>query len=709
LSLKPKLLLFALIALVIPVLSILLFSAVAIYKNELVSNWRYLDQTAQLIVSDIKETEQSYLSYVSEFVEDEYIKTKLYVHSKYRTYLSDSALAWDLVPLRDFIHNYSLTHGIETVSVYESFSDVFKRVLYLGNSTNVPYTIEKDIDEDKLRNLFYDQFLNCLYVNFLRPVYSDDKITGLILFQRAFDNNYFYNFTLKHDVELAVVVDGKIVYSSSNGHHRESVESLIESGAERSYFRSKDAVFNTVMHPVDFGRNYSGAIVTISKGNSIFHSGGSHIVRLSIIGIAAIAIAVFLFYFWGLELIKTIQSLFVGTNEVSQGNFEYQLSVNRKDELGMLAHNFNQMVCTIRADKHNLEQKNKELQLMNYYIDAVFQSLEVNTIVIDRDYSPVLVNQNAKNKLNLQSNRDLKDIFGFSFFGNNASFFRQIIDEVFRTGEYRNIQEIKIDDAFFTVDLFPIEDTGEGVSGVIIIIINITDREIMKQELLKSQKIAAIGQVSASLAHELNNPIGVILNHVELLQSKKLTEEEEDTFLDRIHSEIVRVNRLIENLLQFSRNEMMEAKNTDVHELILQVFEIFSPICKKNGISCEITNNADTCIIRGNATLLKQLFLNLVKNAIESIQHDHGNLNVTLSNKNQTLLVDISDNGKGMKPSMVQKIFDPFFTSKAHPNIGLGLSLCKEIVEKHRGTIDIVSSEDNGTKITITLPLGESL
>lgn len=171
----------------------------------------------------------------------------------------------------------------------------------------------------------------------------------------------------------------------------------------------------------------------------------------------------------------------------------------------------------------------------------------------------------------------------------------------------------------------------------------------------------------------------------------------------------MRINRLIENLLQFSRNEMMETKNTDVYELILQVFEIFSPICQKNEILCEITNNADSCIIRGNATLLKQLFLNLVKNAIESIQHMHGNLNVTLSNKDKALLVDIADNGKGMQPSVLRKIFDPFFTSKAHPNIGLGLSLCKEIVQKHRGTIDVVSSEDNGTKVTITLPLGESL
>ena len=708
-SLRPKLLLFALIALAVPVLSILLFSSVVIYKNELVSHWRYLDQTAELIVDDIEETELSYLSFVSEFAEDEYVKTKLYVHAKYRDYLSDSALAWDLVPLRDFVSGYSLTHGIETISVYESFSSEYKRVLYLGNSTNVPYRIEKDIDPAKLRYMFYDQFLNCMYANFLRPVYSEEKITGLVLFQRAFDNNYFYNFTLKQEIDLAVVVDKKIVYSSSNGQHRQSVENLIDSGAERSYFRSKDAVFYMVMHPVDFGRDYSGAIVTISRGNSILHSGGSQIIRLSLLGIAAIVIAIFLFYIWGLQLIRTIQSLFVGTNEVSRGNFNYRLGVNRKDELGKLAYNFNQMVDTIKAGKDNLEQKNKELRLMNYYIDAVFHSLDVSTIVVDRNYHPVLINDNAKNKLNLQPEIEVEDLFGLSFFGSNAAFFKQRIDEVFQTGDYKNVQEITIGDAFYTVDLFPIKDTGDGVSGVIIIVINVTDREIMKQELLKSQKIAAIGQVSASLAHELNNPISIILNHVELLQSKKLSEEEEETFLDRVHSGIVRINKIIDSLLQFSRNEMMETKSTDVHQVILQIFEIFHPICQKKKIACEINHNAASSIVHGNATLLKQLFLNLIKNAIESIHHDHGSLKTTLRNEDNTLKVDIADNGKGIHPSVVGKIFDPFFSSKAHPNIGLGLPLCKEIAEKHRGTIEVVSSEDDGTTVTVTLPLGESL
>jgi signal transduction histidine kinase/HAMP domain-containing protein len=708
LSLRPKLLLFALIALVVPVLSILLFSAVLIYKNDLVGHWRYLDQIADLIVTDIKETEQSYRGYVSDFAEDEYIKTKLYVRDKYRNYLKDSTLAWDLVPLRNFVTNYSLANGIETISIYESFNNEYRRVLYLGNSTNVPYTIEKDIDENKIRSVFYDQFLNCLYVNFLRPVYSGGKIAGLILFQRAFDNKYFYNFTLKYDIDLAVVVDGIITYSSSNGRHRESVEALLAGRSERSYFRSKDVVFHMVMRPIEFGRQISGAIVTICKGNSLLQSAGAHIVKLSMIGIVTITTAVLLFYFWGLQLVKTIQSLFVGTNEVSRGNYEYQLSVNRTDELGMLAANFNQMVGTIKVDKNNLEQKNKELRLMNHYIDAVFQSLEVNTIVIDRRYHPVLMNHNAKNKLNLPSNHDLKDIFAIPFFGNKGPFFRQAIEEIFLTGSCKNISEIQIDEAFYAVDLFPIKDREDGVSGVIIIIVNITDREILKQELLKSQKIAAIGQVSASLAHELNNPIGIILNHVELLQSKKLNAQEESTFLERIHSEIMRINSIIENLLQFSRSEMASAEATDVHALVLQVFEIFSPILRKGAIRHEIRSSADSCTVLGNPTLLKQLFLNLVKNAIESIQHSHGRLEVTLSNSNGALQVVIADNGKGIHPSVVNKVFDPFFTSKAHPNIGLGLSLCREITKKHGGTIEVHSSEDSGTTVTVVLPLGES-
>jgi signal transduction histidine kinase/HAMP domain-containing protein len=704
-SLKSKLVLFAVLALILPVLTILLFSGALIYKNDLLVHWTYLENIADLIVTDIKDTETDYLGFVSEFAEDEYMRTKLYVRDKYRSYLKDSTLAWDLVPLRDFVTNFSLTHRIETISIYESFSDAYKRILLLGNSTNVPYKFDKNIDEGRLRNLYYVQFLNCLYINFLRPVRSGDRITGLVLFQRAFDTQYFYNFTLKHDVDLAVVVNGTIIYSSSNGQHRESVQKLIDSNAERSYFRSRDMVFHMITRPIDFASGLSGAIVTISKGNTLLNTGGLQIIGLSVIGIASIATAVLLFYFWGLALVRSIHGLFVGANEVSLGNLEHKLAVNRKDELGALADNFNQMVRTIKLDKDNLEQKNRELRLLNDYIDAVFQSLEVNTLVVDRSYKPVLMNRSAKSKLKLPADCEVGDIFDIPFFKNQGPLFRRIIDEVLQTGGCRDTEEIEVDQTFYAVDLFPILDSESGITGVIIIIVNVTDRELLKRELLKSQMISAIGQISASLAHELNNPLGIIQNHVELLQSGKLSKKEQAVFLDRVHAEIIRINTLMDNLLQFSRNEMLEKRVIDLNELILQVFGIFSPILQAKGIRHEILDDTDSCSVEGNPTLLKQLFLNVVKNAVESIRHGDGRVEVKLSRTDGALVVGISDNGEGMIPSVAARIFDPFFTSKGHPNVGLGLPLCKEIARKHGGSIEVTSSESGGTTVTVTLPL----
>ena len=707
-NLKPKLALFALIVLVVPVLSILLASAIFIYRNHLVDNWRYLEQIAAVIADDIKGTEARYAAKVSELAADEYVNAKLYVHHKYRDYLNESTMAWDTVPLRDFVAGYSLANGIETTSVYENTNQEFKRALLVGNATNVPYTMGMDTVENRSETLYYDQFLNSLYLNCVSPVYSGDITTGLILFQRAFDNNYFYNYLIKYDVDIGLVVAGDVLYDTSNGGYRDRVRELMESRTNRSYFRSDGDVFHIVLQPIVFGQDLDGAIATISKGHPIFGSGGVHIVALSLVGIASIIVAVLLFFLWGSQLIRTIQSLFDGTNEVSRGNLDHQISVDRKDELGALAHNFNEMVRTIHDDQEILEQRNAKLHLMNHYIDAVFQSLEVNTLVINPDYRPVLMNQNARDSLHPPSDGDLESIFEIPFFADRRSEFTGIIDDVLGSGTYKNISEIRYDQAIYSVDLFPITDSDDRVSGAIIIMIDITYREAIKEELLKSQQVAALGQISAALAHELNNPISIILNHVELVQTKKLTEEEESTFLARIHSEILRIGNLIGNLLQFSRNEALSTESTDVHQLLLQIFAVFAPILQKKGIRHEVVNDARRTTIRGNPTLLKQLFLNITKNAIESIQHDQGSLTASLRNRNGELDIAIADNGVGMPEAVVAQIFDPFFTSKAHPNVGLGLSLCREIVQKHGGTIAVVSREATGTTITVAFPLGDN-
>lgn len=707
-KLKPKLSLFAVIALAVPVLSILLASSIFIYRSHITDNWRYLERIAALIADDISDTEQQYSESLAALVADEYVNTKLYVHYRYRDYLSDSTMAWDNVPLRDYVANYSLANGIETAAVYENIGNEFKRVIFLGDMTNFPFAIGVD---DVLQNqdrVFYDQFLSSLSLNCVSPVFADGEATGLILFQRALDNNYFGNYSIRYDIDIGLVVSNQVIYDSSNGAYRSRIQQMLESRDSRSYFRSGDAVFHVVLQELNFGDDLGGAIATISKGHPIFKGPGAEIFILTFVGIAAIVAAVLLFLLWGSQLIRTIQALFEGTNEVSRGNLSYRLSIDRSDELGTLAGNFNDMVKTLQDDKEVLEQRNNRLRLMNHYIDAVFQSLKVNTLVIDSDYHPVLINQNARDSLGAPSDEDLDTVFSIPLFRSRRSELGAAVEGVVKNGSYLNIPQVRHNETVYSIDLFPIADEDANVSGAIIVMIDITFRETMKQELLKSQQVAAIGQISAALAHELNNPISIILNHVELVQSGKLTDEEEATFLGRIHSEILRINDLIQNLLQFSRNEADSSKPTDIRELITQVFSVFAPLLKNKGIQHEVAGDATHTVIPGNPTLLKQLFLNITKNAIESISRADGSLVASIRNLDGMLRVSIADNGVGMPERIVTRIFDPFYTSKSHPNVGLGLSLCREIARKHGGGIEVSSQEGKGTTVTVSFPFGES-
>ncbi|MBW1672165.1 MAG: HAMP domain-containing protein [Deltaproteobacteria bacterium] len=709
-GLKLRLLLFSMIAIVVPVLLIIISSTVLIYKNNLITHWKSLDRIIEFTIKDFKDTERNHSVHSLSLSQDDYIKTKLHFYVKYREFLRSTTIEWDLVQLKSYISNYSLENNVETIAIYELIENQFNekqfnRVLCVGNYSFVPLSFSSNASQKRFNNSYYTHLLDIVYSNSLKPVYVNDQIVGLILFQRAFDSSYFYNFALKNDIDLAVTINDKVIFCSFSDDRKKALKDIIaKSTKKHGYFRLKDKLFHTSFLSLTLGNDLRGSLIAISKGDSFFQSGGLYVVNLASIGIISIIISVLLLYLWGRRLIKSINHLYNGTSEVSRGNLNYKITLDRNDELGTLAVNFNDMISTIKSDKENLEEKNAELCLINHYIDAVFQSLQVDTVVIDRSFNIVLANHNAKNTLNFPSDFKLKNIFNIQFFKSQEDNFLRTIKDVFHYGEDRNIEEIKIDDSFYTIDFFPIKENGNDIFGIVIVIINVTDSKLLNQELLKSQKVAAIGQLSASLAHEINNPIGIILNHVQLLKSKKLKKEEEAAFLNRIESEILRIINLIENLLQFSRNEIKDTVKIDLWAIIVQILELLKPLLEKKHIKLKLSEKAIKTTIYGNVNLLKQLFFNLIKNSIESIEHTHGIIQVSIDNENDRIRITICDNGKGIDSAITDKIFDPFFTSKSHPNVGLGLPFCKEIIKKHKGNIVMSSEEKKDTMVTLYFP-----
>jgi len=231
--------------------------------------------------------------------------------------------------------------------------------------------------------------------------------------------------------------------------------------------------------------------------------------------------------------------------------------------------------------------------------------------------------------------------------------------------------------------------------------------EESKKLLVTSEKMAAVGRFSAGVAHEINNPLGIILNHVQLLRSGKLEESEQQEFLARMESEIKRVNRLLRNLLQHATDEELAFHELALEGVVSEVVQLFTPKLRLKGVKVEVAPFPPAAAVEGDADALKQVFFNLLYNALQAIHHDHGCVRIEARVNGAGCEVRVSDNGEGMDEETRAAIFQPFVTRKKGYGTGLGLALSRTIMKQHGGTIDVSGEPDVGTTVTLTFPRKE--
>jgi signal transduction histidine kinase len=228
-----------------------------------------------------------------------------------------------------------------------------------------------------------------------------------------------------------------------------------------------------------------------------------------------------------------------------------------------------------------------------------------------------------------------------------------------------------------------------------------------KKLLVTSEKMAAVGRFSAGVAHEINNPLGIILNHVQLLRSGKLEEGEREEFLARMETEIKRVNRLLRNLLQHATDEELAFHDLALEGVVSEVVQLFTPKLRLKGVRVEVIPFPAGAVVEGDADAIKQVFFNLLYNAIQAIHHDHGLVRIVAEVNGAGCLVRVSDNGEGMDEETRGMIFQPFVTRKQGYGTGLGLALSRTIMKQHGGSIDAAGERDVGTTVTLAFPRKE--
>lgn len=242
------------------------------------------------------------------------------------------------------------------------------------------------------------------------------------------------------------------------------------------------------------------------------------------------------------------------------------------------------------------------------------------------------------------------------------------------------------------------------------------DLKKAQNDIINAEKLASVGRLSAGIAHEIGNPIAIIMGYLELLKRKDISGSERKDFIARTENEIHRINHIIQQLLDFSRPSNNAVGRISIHEILSDIGDIFKyqPLMKNMDFRLSLMAAADD--VRADAALLRQAFLNLVINAADAVKQAgrSGALVVETRNisgdaiKAETALLEImfTDNGAGIAKDQLNYIFEPFFTTKAPgKGTGLGLSVCYMIIEASDGRITVQSEEGTGTKMIITLPL----
>ena len=254
----------------------------------------------------------------------------------------------------------------------------------------------------------------------------------------------------------------------------------------------------------------------------------------------------------------------------------------------------------------------------------------------------------------------------------------------------------------------PMLDAEGKPAGVIISVRDITVEKKLEQQIVQSERLAAMGQMIGGFAHELNNPLTGILGMAELLQESEKDDGARKQ-LGVLHQQARRAAEIVQNLQFFARPPAPGRSQVNLNELVQRTVHLQAYPLRKSNIAVDFLPEPTIPAIVADPNQLMQVFLNLLLNAEQAIREsrEKGTIRIRLGRKIDSVWLVFQDDGPGIAPDNLEHIFDPFFTTKRPGRgTGLGLSICKTVLREHQGNIEAANASDGGAIFTITLPIG---
>lgn len=348
-----------------------------------------------------------------------------------------------------------------------------------------------------------------------------------------------------------------------------------------------------------------------------------------------------------------------------------------------------------------VKKRTTELENSRNELQIIFDGISDFMLVADKDKRVLKINKSFNDYIvnNGLIDKDSKCAgYIIRFCGGDCA--ECMLDDVYN--QKKNINsEVTVGHDVYEMNFQPLKDVN---NTVLITIKNITLDKINRNKMLQTNKMIAVGQLAAGMAHEIRNPLGIIRTQSYLIRINEKIDEAACKSLDYIDASVKRASKIIDNILSFSRFSSKTEKLTDVSQLIERLIEIHNEAINKYGITVNVENSIREQI-QLNIESVEHIILNLITNSIDAM-NGGGILRLKTSVEDNVFTIVCEDNGCGIDEQNINSIFDPFFTTKElGKGTGLGLFIVYSEVEKLSGKIDVKSKSGEGTTFVITIPL----
>jgi signal transduction histidine kinase len=339
---------------------------------------------------------------------------------------------------------------------------------------------------------------------------------------------------------------------------------------------------------------------------------------------------------------------------------------------------------------NELEKKNKEIQAAlsdaernKDYLKAILYNLEESIIVVDPEDRVTMLNKSAEDLLGIP----LSDAIGNVFRSLNFSICRNTPETILTVDGKQYI---------IIISSSPIVDSRGSLRGNVILIKDITRLRELEIQQERDQRLKAMGEMAAKIVHEIRNPLCSMQLFSSMLESE-LEDSPRKELAQGISTGISSLNTILTNMLLFARPHRPSMKCIQLDRVVEESVSMLTPLIQSRNV--RLRKSFSCCEVSGDEELLKQVFINIILNAIQSLPNG-GDLEIMIKASNNSAVVHVKDSGAGINSRDLEKIFNPFFTTK-DTGTGLGLTIASQIMQAHNGYIKVYSEENKGSTFSL--------